>query len=81
MIPKREATLVCLARARARSNAVISCARGDVGVEPIHPCYPADIGVFFCGPPSMEKDLAANIEIVNSNGKSKTRFNLMAEKF
>ncbi len=45
------------------------------------PPFASDIGVFFCGPLSMEKDLATNIEIVNSNGKSKTRFNLMAEKF
>jgi hypothetical protein len=37
--------------------------------------------VFFCGPPSMEKDLATNIEKVNTNSKYKTRFNLMAEKF
>jgi hypothetical protein len=41
----------------------------------------SDIGVFFCGPPSMEKDLATNVDKVNNNGKFKTRFNLMAEKF
>ena len=43
--------------------------------------FVADVGVFFCGPPSMEKDLAVNIEKVNSIGKSKTRFRLLAEKF
>jgi hypothetical protein len=29
----------------------------------------------------MEKDLATSIDTVNSNSGSKTRFNLMAEKF
>ena len=68
---------VCLP-ARAHFHALCSCARSDRHPPPP---FASDIGVFFCGPPSMEKDLATNIETVNSNGKSKTRFNLMAEKF
>jgi hypothetical protein len=51
--------------------------RGDITLT----IFVTDVGVFFCGPPSMEKDLAVNIEKVNNIGKSKTRFKLLAEKF
>jgi hypothetical protein len=73
-----------LARARISTPFFHARAAASFWTQRLHPTPsppPAEIGVFFCGPPSMEKDLAANIESINSSGKSKARFNLMAEKF